>query len=98
MKGRQKLIVLCLTVLMCAFIDTVASDSKPTLSDCCNDDFDSCWLRSAYTGREECLHLLLTLGANVDFQDTDGTSALMITSYNGHEQGVGLLLNWGAKR
>ena len=85
MKGRQEIIVLCLTLLMCAFIDTVYSDSKhrgsfkPRLIDCCNTHMNNCLLVSAYTGREECLRLLLNMGVNVNYQSPDdGSPALLM--------------------
>jgi hypothetical protein len=51
---------------------------------------------AAYTGKAECLKLLIKAGANLDSQDKDLDTALSSASKMGHGECVNLLLEAGA--
>ena len=65
-----------------------------------NDRFDdksnSLLYTAARYGKYEIVELLLGKGAQVDFEQEDGETALMAASKEGHEEVVELLLRGGA--
>ena len=58
--------------------------------------FDSALLESSHSGNNEAVQLLLDLGVNVNYSNSEGKTALTLASEAGHEEVVQTLLSAGA--